>query len=150
MPDGGVNPADIVEIQQVLAHYGHLLDDRQWHRLGEVFSADAVADYSSGGVTRVLDGLDEIISFLSTASASSAHHVSNVSVVGTDGVVHAVSTFFVPYTRAEHRPHRWYGGVYRDELRRTPAGWRIQRREVIGQWQLTPNERDVPERRRTF
>jgi 3-phenylpropionate/cinnamic acid dioxygenase small subunit len=142
--------ADVVQIQQVFAHYGHLLDDRQWHRLGEVFTADAVADYSRGGTSRQLTGLDEIIRFLSTASASSAHHVSNVSVFSEDGTVRAVSKFFVPYTRTEHRPHRWYGGVYDDELRRTDAGWRIQRRRVIGQWQLTTDEGEVPEHRRTF
>jgi 3-phenylpropionate/cinnamic acid dioxygenase small subunit len=142
--------ADMVQIQQVFARYGHLLDDRQWHRLGEVFTADAVADYSSGGTSRQLTGLDEIIRFLSTASASSAHHVSNVSVFAEDGTVRAVSKFFVPYTRTEHRPHRWYGGVYADELRRTDAGWRIQHRRVIGQWQLTPDGNEVPEHRRTF
>jgi 3-phenylpropionate/cinnamic acid dioxygenase small subunit len=145
-----LNPSDVVQIQQVLALYGHLLDEREWHRLGEVLSADAVADYSSGGTSRQLAGLAEIVQFLSTANASSAHHVSNISVADEDGTVRVVSKFFVPYTRAEHLPHRWYGGVYEDEVRRTEAGWRIQRRRVIGHWQLTPDEADVPERRRTF
>ena len=76
-----VGPADIVDIHQLMALYTHLLDNREFGRLGEVFADDAEADYSSGGVTRRLTGLDDIVTFLSDANASSAHHISNVFVV---------------------------------------------------------------------
>ena len=112
-------PADIVDIHQLMALYTHLLDNREFGRLGEVFADDAEADYSSGGVTRRLTGLDDIVTFLSDANASSAHHISNVFVYEQDGAVCARTKFFVPYTRSQHDPHRWYGGDYEDVLIRT-------------------------------
>jgi 3-phenylpropionate/cinnamic acid dioxygenase small subunit len=141
---------DIVAIEQLLARYTHLLDDHEFDRLGEVFAEDAEADYSSGGVTRVLTGLDKIVAFLSNANASSAHHISNVFVFEREGRVCARTKFFVPYTRPQHHPHRWYGGEYDDVLSRLPDGWRIQRRIVSGRWQLSIEEPDLPAYRRTF
>jgi 3-phenylpropionate/cinnamic acid dioxygenase small subunit len=145
-----MDPTDIVHIQQLMALYGHVLDDGQWHRLSEVFSDDALADYSSGATTRVLRGIDEIVAFFSTANASSAHHVSNVYVYEQDGQVRASTKFFVPYTRPEHQPHRWYGGNYEDVLVSTADGWRIGQRTVAGRWQLTVDGNGVPQHRRTF
>jgi hypothetical protein len=145
-----VGPADIVDIHQLMALYTHLLDNREFGRLGEVFADDAEADYSSGGVTRRLTGLDDIVTFLSDANASSAHHISNVYVYEQDGAVCARTKFFVPYTRPQHDPHRWYGGDYEDVLIRTSAGWRIRRRTVSGRWQFSADQPDTPPHRRTF
>jgi hypothetical protein len=145
-----MDPADIVGIQQLMALYTHLLDDGEYGRLGEVFADDAEADYSSGCVTRRLIGLDEIATFLSSANASSAHHISNVFVDQQDGQTRVRTKFFVPYTRPQHHPHRWYGGEYEDALIRTPDGWRIRRRVVTGRWQLSVDEPDTPAHRRTF
>src|SRR4029078_5196817 len=114
-----VGPADIVDIQQLMALYTHLLDNREFGRLGEVFADDADADYRSGGVHRRLPRLDCIVPFLSDANASSAHHTSNVFVYEQDGAVCARTKFFVPYTRPQHDPHRWYGGDAENGLIRT-------------------------------
>ncbi len=140
----------VVGIQQVMALYGHLLDDHRWDRLDEVFAADAVADYSSGGTSRRLHGLAEITAFLSTANASSAHHVANVYVYEDGGRTLVSTKFFVPYTRPQHDPHRWYGGEYHDVVVETPAGWRIQERSVTGRWQFTEDSEAAPAHRRTF
>lgn len=145
-----MDPADIVDIQQLMALYTHLLDNREFGRLGEVFADDAEADYSSGGVTRRLTGLDDIVTFLSSANASSAHHISNVFVYEQDGATCARTKFFVPYTRSQHDPHRWYGGDYEDVLIHTSDGWRIHRRIVSGRWQLSADQPDTPAHRRTF
>lgn len=145
-----MNHADIVDIQQLMALYTHLLDNREFGRLGEVFADDAQADYSSGGVTRRFTGLHDIVAFLSSANASSAHHISNVFVYEQDGTVCVRTKFFVPYTRPHHDPHRWYGGDYEDVLIRTSDGWRIRRRTVAARWQFSAGQPDTPAHRRTF
>lgn len=34
---------DLVQIHQLLGHYGHLVDAKQWERLGEIFASDGVS-----------------------------------------------------------------------------------------------------------
>src|SRR5580704_11220327 len=41
---------DIVAIQQLLALYGHVIDEREWQRVGELFTATAVYDMSDFGL----------------------------------------------------------------------------------------------------
>ncbi|WP_352231943.1 nuclear transport factor 2 family protein [Actinomycetospora sp. NBRC 106375] len=40
-------PGDVVAIEQLIALHGHLVDDRELHRLGELFTNDAVYDVSA-------------------------------------------------------------------------------------------------------
>ena len=53
--------ADTLAIHQLLALYGHLIDERQWSRLDEVFTDDLVFDATDFGlgVTHSLDELRE-------------------------------------------------------------------------------------------
>ena len=41
---------DFIAIQQLLALHGHLIDGREFERLGELFTADAVYDVSARGL----------------------------------------------------------------------------------------------------
>jgi hypothetical protein len=41
-----VNNDDIVEINQVVGLYAHVIDGKQWHRLDELFTDDGVFDLS--------------------------------------------------------------------------------------------------------
>ncbi len=41
----GLSSEDVVAIQYVIMKYGFLIDDREFDRLGEVFTEDAVVDY---------------------------------------------------------------------------------------------------------
>src|SRR5215207_5243605 len=108
-PDGWPGADDVLRIHQLLAYYGHVLDDRDWGVLEEVFTADAVLDYTRAGATAVLHGLDEVRAFFAGANHPSAHHTTNVVVLRRDGEVRVRSKFFVPYTRASHVPKRWFG-----------------------------------------
>ena len=149
MPDAGLHAADIIDIHQLLALYGHFLDDQEFERLREVFTPDAVVIF--GGRDRPpIEGIDAIVDFFSNAAGSSAHHVSNIVVLADGDTVRVRSKLFVPYTRPEHDVHRWYGGTYDDEVVRGDGGWRIRRRTVTGRWQLTTVDGPVPEHRRTF
>jgi len=45
----GLSSEDVLAIQGVIMKYGFLIDDREFGRLGEVFTEDAVVDYRPGG-----------------------------------------------------------------------------------------------------
>src|SRR5258708_39284732 len=55
----GLSAEDVLAIQAVIMKYGFLIDDREFDRLGEAFTADAVVDYRPSG-ERPFVGLAEI------------------------------------------------------------------------------------------
>jgi ketosteroid isomerase-like protein len=119
---------DLVAIQQLMAHYGHLVDAREFQRLGEIFSDDAVfdvVDYRAGRH----EGLAAVIAFFERASHPAAHHTTNLYVYERAGESRAWSKFAVPGEAG-----RMFGGDYKDSLVRTTNGWRIRERVVVARW----------------
>jgi 3-phenylpropionate/cinnamic acid dioxygenase small subunit len=124
MPREAPDPAQVVEILQLYALYGHVMDDRDWSRLAEVFTPDCVFDATAMGVP-LMEGLKAVAEVsASSPLAPVAHHVTNVLVEQVDAdraVVRAKAIGIYAKGRA-------FSGDYRDELRRTDDGWRIDRR----------------------
>jgi 3-phenylpropionate/cinnamic acid dioxygenase small subunit len=146
-----VDAGTIIEIHQLLGHYGHVVDAAAWDRFEELFTVDAVLDYTAVRAPRVLHGIEEIRDYFRGANHPSAHHVTNIVVTESDGVVRVKSKFFAPYTRPSHEPKRWYGGDYDDVVVPTDDGWRFSRRTCTGRWLLGPDDQDdLPEHRRTW
>jgi 3-phenylpropionate/cinnamic acid dioxygenase small subunit len=148
-----VDALDLIEIHQLLGRYGHIVDAQEWDRFDELFTADAVLDYTGVRAPEVLHGLAAIQHYFRAANHPSAHHVVNIVVTEQDDEVRVHSKFFAPYTRPTHDATRWYGGDYHDVVVRTPAGWRITRRTCTARWQLTPGApslESVPDHRRTW
>lgn len=119
---------DLVAIQQLNAHYGHLVDAREFRRLGEIFSEDGVFDVSAYRAGRHV-GLAAVIAFFEGAAHPPAHHATNLYVYEEDGAVRARSKFVVPGEGGA-----MFGGDYADALVRTANGWRIGERVVIARW----------------
>lgn len=119
---------DVVAIQQLMAHYGHLVDARAFPRLGEIFSEDGVFDVLAYQAGRH-EGLAAVIEFFERATHPPAHHSTNLYVYEEAGVVRARSKYAVPSDGG-----RMYGGDYRDALVRTTDGWRIRERVVTARW----------------
>ena len=119
---------DIVAIQQLMAHYGHLVDAKQWARLDEIFSEDGVFDVVAYQAGRH-EGLPAVIAFFERASHPLAHHSTNLFVFEEAGVTRARSKYAVPSEAG-----RMYGGDYEDTLVRTTNGWRIKARVVTARW----------------
>jgi hypothetical protein len=119
--------ADRLAIHEVVGLYGHLLDDREWSRLGEVFTDDAVFDGrpAGGTVTRTLDELRDHFSG-DELQHPLAHHATNIVVYEESGVVRVVSKGIAVGYRG-----RVGSIVYRDVVRRTEAGWRLAERVVL-------------------
>ncbi|MGW1024422.1 nuclear transport factor 2 family protein [Streptomyces sp. NPDC002577] len=116
---------DTVEIARVLALWGHIMDDHELGRLGEVLTEDAVWDGSVFDFEPVV-GLDAITSVLSADGHASAHHTTNIVVSEGPGDEVRVRSKGLGVVN---------GGtvasvVYADELRRTDDGWRISKRVI--------------------
>jgi hypothetical protein len=119
---------DVVEIQQLMAHYGHLVDARNFRRLAEIFSDDGVFDVTVYRAGRH-EGLPAVIAFFEAATHPPAHHSTNLYVYEQSGAVRALSKYAVPAEGG-----RMFGGDYQDVLVRTPEGWRIRERVVTARW----------------
>ncbi|HTX07814.1 MAG TPA: nuclear transport factor 2 family protein [Solirubrobacteraceae bacterium] len=116
--------ADVIEIQQLYARYGHVMDERDWEHLGELFTEDCVFDATALGVP-LMEGLAAIAdSTENSPAAPLAHHVTNVYVASVHGEQARVQAKAIGlYSKG-----RAFSGVYDDSLVRTAAGWRIRRR----------------------
>jgi 3-phenylpropionate/cinnamic acid dioxygenase small subunit len=114
---------DLLEIQMLLAHYGHVIDDRDWDAFDTVFTEDVVYDATDFGIG-VMHGIPAIIdSWGDPFSHPLGHHTTNVVISeDEDGTVR---------TRAKHIGPRTSGitlVTYDDIVRKTDQGWRIARR----------------------
>jgi hypothetical protein len=115
---------DVLAIHELLARYGHVIDERRWPELDLIFTPDAFFDASDFGVP-ALTGVEEIRTSWSSDLDQHpvAHHATNIVVTEDDGVVRVESKGICPL-----RDGRVATVVYRDEVSRTPAGWRLAQR----------------------
>jgi hypothetical protein len=121
MPDSG----DILAIHELLALYGHIIDEREWSRVGELFTASSVYDMSEFGLG-VVHGAQAIGELWSRTDAMHplAHHASNILVSeDADGTVRVLSKGL-----GLGRNGRIGSVVYRDVVEPTEAGWRFAAR----------------------
>jgi hypothetical protein len=119
--------ADRLAIHELLGLYGHVIDERRWSDMEQVFTDDVVYDATDfgHGVTRTLDELrahwsgDESMHPL-------AHHATNIVVTESqDGVVRVLSKGI-----GVGRKGRVGSAVYRDVVVRTGNGWRLAARRA--------------------
>ena len=125
-----ITAEDRLDIHDVIALHGHIADDRDWDRLGDLFTDDAVLDLEDFGYG-TLHGL-QAIKDLSRGSQDDkgqplGHHATNIIVVGQDGEgVRARSKAVAVMADGTSGT-----AVYEDTLRRGDHGWRIIRRKVV-------------------
>jgi hypothetical protein len=124
---GAVPVADRLEIHELLARYGHLLDERAFERLGEVFTPDVRYDATDfnrplwKGLAAVIDGMRE------DTGHPVAHHSTNV-ILGApepDGSVRVLSK-----GPGVGRNGRVGSATYQDVVVPTADGWRVASRTV--------------------
>ena len=116
---------DVLAIHELLALYGHIIDEREWHRVGELFTADAVYDMRDFGLPQVRGG--QAIGALWGAPDAAhplAHHATNIVVrEDPDGTVRVLSKGLGVGPQG-----RVGSVVYRDVVTRTSQGWRFAAR----------------------
>jgi hypothetical protein len=117
--------ADTLAIHELLALYGHIIDEREWQRVDELFTPTTVYDMSEFGLGKVV-GAAAIRTLWSSPDAAHplAHHATNIVITaGSDGAVHVLSKGLGV------GPNGRVGSVvYRDVVARTASGWRFAAR----------------------
>ena len=126
-PEAMPEAADILAIHQLLALYGHIIDEREWQRVGELFTADAVYDMTDFGLG-VMRGAAAISELWSRPDAIHplAHHATSIVVSeDPDGRVRVLSKGLGV------GPNGRVGSVvYRDIVVQTAEGWRFAERKA--------------------
>ncbi len=122
-----IDVADRFAIHELLGLYGHLIDQRRWDELDQVFTADVVYDANDFGqsVTRSLTDLHAAWTGDLTTHPL-AHHATNIVVTeDADGTVRVLSKGIGVGDRGR------VGSVtYHDVVVRTPDGWRLAHRRA--------------------
>jgi 3-phenylpropionate/cinnamic acid dioxygenase small subunit len=118
---------DKLELHEMAARYGDIIDDRNWGALDTVFTDDAVFEVV-GLVT--MDGLAEIRRYMAEEGRHPlAHLITNIQA-GEDeeGVVLLSRGIFPIDSSGEGAGHRVFYGSYYDRVVAAPAGWRVSKR----------------------
>jgi hypothetical protein len=124
--------SDRLEIQDLLAAYSYAIDLRNWDALDDVFTPDALVDYSAMGGSK--GNLAETKQFLRKAMTqfSSFQHMVATSQIRIRGDVAEGRTIChnpMTINKGNGETHTFFCGLwYRDRFVRTPQGWRIQER----------------------
>jgi SnoaL-like domain len=118
---------DILAIQQLLALYGHIIDEREWARVDELFTPSSTYDMTAFGLG-VVQGAGAIRELWSRPDAAHplAHHATNIVIsTDADGTVRVLSKGLGVGSGG-----RVGSVVYRDVVVRTAAGWRFASRKA--------------------
>ncbi len=134
--------SDRFEIQDLLTAYCDAIDSRDWDALDNIFTSDAIVDYTAAGGAK--GNLSETKAYLERAlkQFSSMQHMLGLPVIKITGDMATSRTIaFNPMSvEKDSQPHTFFVGIwYCDELTRTKAGWRItHRREELSYFHNMP------------
>lgn len=120
--------SDVLALHALLARYGHLIDEREFDRLDEVFTDDVTYDASEFGVP-VIHGLPELIAFMTAETRHPlAHHCTNVMIdpSGLPGPIGLLSKGI-----GVMHDGRVGSVTYVDLATFGPRGWRLQSRRAV-------------------
>ena len=121
-----INIADRLELHELPGRYGDAIDDRNWDRLREIFTDDAVFDLTCVGARR-LEGIDDIVHFMNVeASHPKTHMMTNIYVDEQDENV--IMNFRIVALLGKGLVGT---ASYYDRVVKTDQGWRVQHRECM-------------------
>ena len=124
---------DREEIEQLLYRYAWMVDRRDWQLMDDVFAEGATVDYTSTGGQK--GAYRETLRWLARALEpwpANLHFITNLQLEIHGDRARSRCYFLAPMAR--HLPDGSQqvittAGLYLDELVRTPAGWRIAKRD---------------------
>ena len=118
-----IDTADRLALHELIGRYCDLIDSQSWDGLAAIFTPDATFDITEVGGP-LMDGLAAIQHHMAeVAQHPLAHHVTNIWVDDSGDPVVLHSRFL-----GVRDDLRVVTGHYRDELVRTPHGWRVTAR----------------------
>ncbi len=123
--------SDRLEIQDLLARYCEAIDSRTWDALDDIFTVDAVIDYTEAGGAK--GSVPEIKAYLEKALElfSGMQHMIGLPLIQLCGDTAKVRTALYNPMIFDNKgaPETFFVGMwYRDVFTRTDAGWRISER----------------------
>jgi ketosteroid isomerase-like protein len=125
--------ADRLEIMDLIARYSVALDSREYDALDDLFTDDAILDYTATGAIR--GSLSEMKAFIAdafTMFTGTQHLTAGTTITfAPDGkTAHAKSACHNPMVfGGDLAPRMMIVGLwYVDTLVRTPGGWRFKER----------------------
>ena len=127
MSSSKLSTGDRLAIHELIGLHGHLVDNGDLDRLGELFTPDVVYDLRDYGGSE-LRGIDAIVQASRALGEANpvGHHVTNIVVTEVDGEVVRVVSKGIGV-----RVDGSCGSVvYHDEVRKEAAGWRVTHRRV--------------------
>jgi hypothetical protein len=126
---------DRLDVEEVLYRYSSSVDSFDMAGVRSCLADDLWAQYGNG--EPVTDG-DTLANWIAEATATCIwqHHLLNVYHVTVDGETAKTISYLTSYQVFEEDPKAAIVLVarYHDELRRTPAGWKISRRVMELLW----------------
>ncbi len=114
------------QIAELLSEYCRALDVMDLEAVASVFTEDCVVEYGPEerlrcrGTAGVAQSLQRMWRW-----ARTSHHLSNVQIAFTGGDEARATSYVLAWHERPDRSTATIWGQYRDELRRTSAGWRI-------------------------
>ena len=129
--------SDRLEIQDLIARYSYALDSRDYDALDELFTPDAVLDYTAtGAIKSNLADMKEFVAKAFDLFAGTQHLTTQTMITFSDDgdVAQAKSACHNPMVfGGDLAPRMMVVGLwYVDTLVRTPQGWRFkERREEL-------------------
>ena len=127
--------SDRLEIADLLARYADAIDNQRWDDLDEVFTPDAVIDYTAFGAPRGDLASTKVFLAKVLPGHVSYAHMLGLPVVRIDGDTATARTPChnpMVFHDKEGKEQIYTCGLwYEDELVRTDAGWRIAERVEV-------------------
>lgn len=133
--------SDRMEIQDLMVEYCYAIDNRDWDALDNVFTPDAIIDYSE--MVGFKGNLAETKKFLSESMVviQDCQHIISTSQIRLDGDRATGRTVCTNPMVLKPDGHVFIVGLwYKDEFVRTDKGWRISSRYEQNSWRF-----NVPE-----
>lgn len=116
---------DIVDINQLLSLWGHVIDGRAWDRFADVLTEDANYDCSIFGFPRI-SGIAAIQEMFKQEGHARAHHTTNVYVQDGPGEELCAESKGLGLLS----DGKVASITFIDAFRRTPSGWRLSSRRL--------------------
>ncbi len=128
--------ADEQQVRNLLARMGHLADDGELDEYMDQFTEDAVWDGGPvfgrrQGQEAILEGARERRASGTSGPGAHTRHVLTTTEVQVNGDTARSKSVFMFYVGIDAEPKVQVVGVYEDECRRTPQGWKLAHRKII-------------------
>ena len=127
--------SDRMEIQDLMVEYCYAIDTGNWDGLDDVFTPDAMIDYTEAvGVKGRLPEIKKFLSESLTAMEACQHIISTSKIKIEGDRAHGRTICTNPMVLRANGQFFGVGLWYRDEFVRTEKGWRISSRYEEISW----------------